>query len=106
MQEANVAFELNTSLFTVLQPPKSGNVSHLPIPAALGDPQTPIDDTPPSPLAAKSLEDRSFPFASVLAFILALCISQVVIVFGGLSGEQGSAKIRALLQKVADILSI
>jgi hypothetical protein len=35
-----------------------------------------------------------------MAFILALCLSQLVIVFGGFSGEQGSAKARALLQKI------
>ena len=59
-----------------------------------------------SPLATEqATQSGGFPLGSVMAFILALCVSQLIIVFGGLSGEKGSAKLDTIVQKLTSVFS-
>ena len=82
-----------------------------PTPAALGDPMTPPELTPPgtpvlSAKAAQAAQPTSgFPLSSVVAFILALCLSQLVLVFGGFTGEKGSANLEAVLHRLTSLFS-
>lgn len=111
LDEAQVAFQLNTGLFTTLKAPKAPRPDALTLtPAALGDPVTPVESAHPSPLAAvhpSKAETPSgmFTLSSVVAFILAICLSQLVIIFGGFSGERGSAKLEAVMRWLSDVFS-
>ena len=108
MDEAQVAFQLNTGLFTVLKPPKAplslGTTN-----VALGIPLTPVEGSrSPSPLRVSEVPKSSsgFSFSSVLAFLIALAVSQLIIVFGGFSGEKGSAKLEAITSRLSSVFSV
>ena len=124
LDEANIAFELNTGLFTALRPPTNPRTPEFPLPAVLGDPSSPtlssFSSATPSPSpsppvtplplqsfpttkepldsAVTSSSPGTFPLASVVAFILALCLSHFVLTLGGFTGDKGYAKLEAVFQ--------
>jgi heme oxygenase (biliverdin-producing, ferredoxin) len=133
LDEANIAFELNTGLFTTLRAPSShpnGSVPDIPV---LGDPTSPtLSSTPspaisepeiiipaPSPLQllekakreetgelAQEQEKGTYPLSSVIAFIAALCISHFVLTVGGFTGAKGFSKLESVLESIANILGL
>ena len=110
LEEANIAFELNTGLFTTLKPPSRARTPESPVPAVLGDPTSPtVEASIPPILIKEGLESkvvydadtkpaatRMLPLSSVLAFILALCASHFLLVLGGFTGIKGYAKLEAV----------
>ncbi|GJE99873.1 heme oxygenase [Phanerochaete sordida] len=90
VDEAQAAFQLNTGLFTALRPPKVATTI-APTPAALGIPVTPTSDSPPGtpvPEAQAAPAESSYSMSSFAALLLAICLSQVFIVFGGVTSEK------------------
>ena len=127
LDEANVAFELNTGLFTILRAPSSypsHESADIPV---LGDPTSPIvssspspspPDTKtefipaPSPLQSLTQDDTddlpvkekgTFPLGSVIAFILALCLSHFVLVTNGFTGAKGYAKLENVFEWITNL---
>ena len=95
LEEANIAFELNSGLFTVLKPP-----SH-PRPADADAAPTLLESKEDSKViysAQPEPSNSSFSVAGVAAFILAMSLAQLFIIFGGLTGEKGSAKFDTVLR--------
>ncbi|KAI0688705.1 heme oxygenase [Cytidiella melzeri] len=124
LDEANVAFELNTGLFTTLRPPsRLPSSSVTPDIPFLGDPTSPVVSPTPSPapifvtpgpsplqLLEKSKEDSpveekgTIPFSSFIAFILALCVAHFALTTGGFTGDSGWAKLESLFQWMTSTL--
>lgn len=118
LDEAIIAFELNSGLFTTLKAPAEPRRTDSPTPSVtLGDPSTPIEGEMIPPAVKKDQESKivyeadvfqasgGFSFASVFAFILALCLSQIFIVSGGFTGESGLAKLQAVWHRFEDLFS-
>ncbi|THH00819.1 hypothetical protein EW026_g1777 [Hermanssonia centrifuga] len=117
LDEANVAFELNSGLFTTLKPPSEPPMPSSPMPdIMLGEPLTPTTDSPtpkeltPEPAVTKVVyeapsQEGTFPVASVIAFILALCLSHFVLVLGGFTGDKGYGKLEAVIHWFTDLFS-
>lgn len=71
---------------------------------------TPIEGSrSPSPLlpgeVTKSV-GSSFPLSSVAAFLIAVAISQVIIVFGGFTLEKSSADLAAVLNRLSSVFAV
>ncbi|KAI0086982.1 hypothetical protein BDY19DRAFT_893746 [Irpex rosettiformis] len=130
LEEANVAFELNTGLFTILRAPLSYSSHESADVPVLGDPTSPIVSSSPSPSPTASetvfitpsplqllqrpkdestedlpvKEKGTFPMSSVIAFILALCVSHFFLVTGGFTGEKGWDKLEAVFEWVRGLV--
>lgn len=104
VDEANIAFELNSGLFTVLRAPTQAHSVDLSAPSVvLGEPITPLEEDTPALDGGKVIYDASksnktYAMSSVLAFILALCLSHFVLVVGGFTGDKGYSKLEGVLQ--------
>ncbi|KAI0772157.1 heme oxygenase-like protein [Irpex lacteus] len=121
LEEANVAFELNTGLFTTLRAPSSHPSHESADVPVLGDPTSPTISSSPKPPPPEFVtpapnplqllqkaetketeedlpvkEKGMYPISSVIAFILALCLSHFFLVTGGFTGEKGWAKLEAV----------
>lgn len=114
LEEANIAFELNSGLFTALNPP-SNIASQAVDPAAppLGEPRTPTEPEhkhlgsstlPTSPLREESKvvfesnesSESTYRISTVVALIAAFTLSHFVLVVGGFTGSKGAGKLEAL----------
>jgi hypothetical protein len=110
-KEAVRAFELNCALFATLQAPIETSTSiepslpflGNPIADSTGDDDDGDDDTVAHPLAnpqelrkADDADGSVVSLASVMAVAVAICLSQFLIVFGGLTGTGGYEKLQAL----------
>jgi len=108
LDEANIAFELNSGLFTSLKPPSSP-ASTIPALPPLGDPTTPnnesVTPSPPSTPTPEKEEtskvifeappessETMFTTAGVLSFIAAVSLAHFILVVGGFTGSKGAAK--------------
>ncbi|THH27232.1 hypothetical protein EUX98_g6962 [Antrodiella citrinella] len=94
--EATIAFDLNSALFTILRPPTNLlDVSLAPASPPLGEPSTPFEDSP-----LKAQQDVSatptYRVATVLAVIAALSLSHFLLVVNGHTGEKGATKLEAV----------
>jgi len=85
MEEANLAFALNTELFSVL--------IHL-IPAAeeLANGQDNVTDSEYKPFGSET----TYPLSQVIAVIAAICMAHFVLVTGGFTGERGYQKLLSI----------
>lgn len=110
VDEANIAFELNSGLFTVLQAPTQVHSVDLSASSVvLGEPITPLEEDMPALDGGKVIYDatqsnKTYSMSSVLAFILALCLSHFVLVVGGFTGDKGYSKLEAVLQWFTNLL--
>ena len=112
-KEAVRAFELNCALFAALQVPTETSTSIEPSLPSLGNPIADStsddddddgdDDTVAHPLAnpqelrkTGDADGSVVSLASVMAVAVAICLSQFLIVFGGLTGTGGYEKLQAL----------
>lgn len=82
----------------------------------LGDPTSPVVESALPVLHSKSevvyeadeksvAAPRTFPLSSVIAFILALCLSHFILVIGGFTGEKGYAKLESVLHSITALFS-
>lgn len=113
LEEANIAFELNSGLFTALNPP-SNLASQQVDPAAppLGEPRTPTEPnhkhmgsspSPTSPLREESkvvfenteAEEPTYRIATVVTLIAAISLAHFILVVGGFTGSKGAGKLEA-----------
>ncbi|KAI0786230.1 heme oxygenase, partial [Abortiporus biennis] len=95
LEEANVAFELNSGLFTTLRPP-TGSASVSPAQPPLGEPTTPPNEEETSVAESKvvfdadaSASEGSYSIAGVVAFIAAISLAHFILVVGKVTGSQG-----------------
>ena len=115
LEEANIAFELNSGLFTTLKAPTNiASQSVDPAAPPLGEPMTPTDKHfDPSPLPPSGLREESkvvfdadkegvsegtYRISAVIAFIAAVSLSHFILVVGGFTGSKGAGKLNALQQ--------
>ncbi|CDO77145.1 hypothetical protein BN946_scf184657.g20 [Trametes cinnabarina] len=124
LDEAQLAFDYNTALFDVLNPPSttSSSGSDVEIDSPL---HSPVESTPPTPPAtdlshASPLvkaqpkvvyeasqppsQERLVSVSSVIALVAALSITHMVLVIGGFTGERGVAKLEAFQQWLSGLL--
>ena len=101
INEAIQAFQLNSALFTVLDPGPPTTKRTLPL---LGNPisEDESGDSGEDASDSKDSEPESgsqmVSVASVAVVIAAVCIAHFLIVVGGLTGKRGYAKLQALEQ--------
>ena len=122
LEEANVAFELNTALFDELRAPSEASTPQSPVdlPSPLRSPVEPHsnplgeDIGHDTELLAKikgmgdskvvyeaappPAEEWLYRATSVIAFIIAVSIAHFVLVVGGFTGAKGYAKLEAVQQ--------
>lgn len=84
VNEANKAFKLNTGLFAALDPKVAA---------------------PPAPPALAGLKSKSFPLATVAAFVLAACATHFMLVLGGYTGSSGTEKLGAFFEYLRGLVS-
>lgn len=105
LEEANIAFELNSALFTILRPPTDAIASSSPALPPLGEPLTPQNEldfsetSPKSRVVAEAVPQKAestYHIASVLALIAAVSLSHFLLVVGGFTGEKGLGKLEAV----------
>lgn len=107
VQEANIAFELNSGLFTTLRAP-SAPASLKPAPPPLGEPLTPTDDPTKTVFVTPEPEqpsEGSYRVSTVVAVIAALSLSHFLLVLGGFTGQSGSSKLEAFQHWLWNALS-
>ncbi|KAI0079518.1 heme oxygenase [Panus rudis PR-1116 ss-1] len=118
LEEANVAFELNSGLFTTLRAPSQIVGGASPTLPPLGEPLTPTESsgqtTPttedsPEPSSKVIFQDKasepSYRASSVIAFIIAVSLAHFILVVGGFTGSKGSAKLEAFQHWLEGIFS-
>jgi len=107
VEEANLAFELNSGLFTTLRAP-SAPTSLKPAAPPLGEPLTPTTEVSKSVFVAPELEspnEASYRVSAVVALIVALSLSHFIMVVGGFTGQSGSNKLEVFQLCLWNMLS-
>ncbi|CAL1712264.1 unnamed protein product [Somion occarium] len=110
LEEANIAFELNSGLFTILRAPSNPSIM-ITSPAAppLGEPLTPVESESPTPSSSPSSPlgeapkvvfevkepEGSYRISAVIALIVALSLAHFLLVLGGFTGSNGAGKLEA-----------
>lgn len=117
LEEAFIAFELNSDIFKILRPPTQLDASSLPATPPLGKPLTPqneldLDDISLQPLSkviaeavAPPAAEPTYRIASVIAFIAAISLSHFFLVLGGFMGDKGYGKLEAVQAWFKDTFS-
>ncbi|TCD70306.1 hypothetical protein EIP91_003935 [Steccherinum ochraceum] len=98
LDEAVIAFDLNSALFANLRAPSRPTASASPAPPLLGDPATPPEahKSLPVQLQEEEATTGTYRVASVIALVAALSLSHFLLVLGGFTGVPGAAKLEAV----------
>ncbi|KAL0960747.1 hypothetical protein HGRIS_005771 [Hohenbuehelia grisea] len=91
LEEANIAFQLNNGLFKAIEAFTAAHASTVPaskeLPGVIEHPQ----------------EEKTYPLATVVSVIAAICLAHFLLVVGGFTGDKGYAKLLAFEQWVGSL---
>lgn len=96
LDEANIAFDLNSALLEELHAPTHMPTSSSPAPAPLGDLPSPAPSTEQLVDVESPATVSTYRISTVIALVAAISLSHFVLVLGGFTGAAGSAKLETV----------